>query len=126
VLFPGEQAQLIAAAAGELAEGLPEAFRRAVRNNKVPRELHEDLWRLADKLQPLASAIARNAGKLPVLATRAAAATEQTADAASEVRLYYVFSTLGLQGCCFEGQTHVDFVARVDDPCRWGSTRSYI
>lgn len=82
----GVKAELIAAAAGELAEGLPEAIRRAVRHNKVPRELHEDLWRLADRLQPLAVAMKRNAAKLPQLATRTALATEKAADAATEVR----------------------------------------
>lgn len=71
--------------AGELADGLPDAIRRAVRHNKVPRELHEDLWRLADRLQPLAVAIRRNAGKLPQLATRTALATEQAAVAGAEV-----------------------------------------
>lgn len=97
------QAEEIAAVAGQLAEGLPDAIRRAVRHNKVPRELHEDLWRLADRLQPLAVAIRRNAAKLHQLATRAALATEQTAEAGAEVSTSLRLAEKNIATKCYTG-----------------------
>ena len=75
----------LAKEAPPLVEALPRALRSAVRYNKVPNELREDVLWLASKIEPQVDKINAQIKQLPEQAHNIAEKIEPAAERASEV-----------------------------------------
>lgn len=80
------QIESLAQEAGPLIEALPKALVNAVRRDKVPADLRQDVVWLASRVQPHVRKLTARAAKLPEKTAEVLDQADRTLDKAAEVR----------------------------------------